>query len=567
MKIESNPAHVEAATTPLHWKQGFAEDFADFPMAYRRVKATVLQEPRRLCWSDGAAACIGLNSKHLERHAHDFESCFAQGQVEYLGQTLAPVASAYAGHQFGVWAGQLGDGRAMLLGDLPSQASAGDWGFDAIDSIHLSDRIEVQLKGSGQTPYSRMGDGRAVLRSSIREFLGSEAMIGLGIPSTRALCLYGSDDPVFRETTETAAIVTRLAPTFLRFGHVEFFAHFHHHDALNHFLRKLAKRHYPKALSARHDASGLNDDDLYKLALFKSIASRTGDLIARWQSVGFCHGVMNTDNMSLIGLTIDYGPFGFLDQYDEDHVCNHSDHQGRYSYSNQAAVGAWNCKALALAFRAVISDEAAPFLAEGLQAYRRAYEMRWQERFATKFGLMPAGFKTQQKSDNPQNAQSDEQNLGNDGGASIHQFLEQSMQMLQRCKPDFTLFFRRLSKTSLNPPQEASELRDTVLDLASFDAWWDAYRDIAQGQMSRLRWDSSHRQAMMLAVNPKYILRNHLAELAIRRARGDHGQPDYDEIERLLHVLRKPYDEQPEFESYAAEPPQWAKGLSVSCSS
>ncbi|MFN5130429.1 MAG: protein adenylyltransferase SelO family protein, partial [Burkholderiales bacterium] len=129
MKIESDPAHVAAPTTPLHWKQGFVADFADFPVAYRRVKATVLQEPRRLCWSDGAAACIGLNSKHLERHAHDFESCFAQGQVEYLGQTLAPVASAYAGHQFGVWAGQLGDGRAMLLGDLPSQASAGDWGF------------------------------------------------------------------------------------------------------------------------------------------------------------------------------------------------------------------------------------------------------------------------------------------------------------------------------------------------------------------------------------------------------------------------------------------------------
>jgi uncharacterized protein YdiU (UPF0061 family) len=141
------------------------------------------------------------------------------------------------------------------------------------------------------------------------------------------------------------------------------------------------------------------------------------------------------------------------------------------------------------------------------------------------------------------------------------------MQMLQRCKPDFTLFFRRLSKTSLQAPQEISEIRDMVLDLASFDAWWDAYRDIAQRQMSRLRWDPCQRQAMMLAVNPKYILRNHLAELAIRRARGAHGQPDYDEIERLLHVLRKPYDEQPEFESYAAEPPQWAKGLSVSCSS
>jgi uncharacterized protein YdiU (UPF0061 family) len=455
----------------------------------------------------------------------------------------------------------------MLLGDLPSKASAGDWGFDALDSIELSDRIEVQLKGSGQTPYSRMGDGRAVLRSSIREFLGSEAMIGLGIPSTRALCLYASDDPVFRETTETAAIVTRLAPTFLRFGHIEFFAHFHHHDALNHLLRKLAQKHYPAVLSACHEASGLSDDDFYKLALFKSIASRSGDLIARWQSVGFCHGVMNTDNMSLMGLTIDYGPFGFLDQYDEDHICNHSDHQGRYSYNNQAAVGAWNCKALALAFRTVLSEEAAPYLAEGLQAYRRAYETRWQERFAAKFGLMPAGLKTQHKSDDPQTAQSDEQDLDDDAGPSIQHFLEQSMEMLQRCKPDFTLFFRRLSKTSLQAPQECSEIRDMVLDLASFDAWWDAYRDIAQRQMSRLRWDPGQRQAMMLAVNPKYILRNHLAELAIRRARGDHGQPDYDEIERLLHVLRKPYDEQPEFESYAAEPPQWAKGLSVSCSS
>ena len=548
LKNESDKLKFESAPVHLSWGQRFVNDFGAFPVAYRKVRAEALYEPQRLCLSEAAAACLGIRAEDFDRDGQRFEACFAQGQVNQGSEGPAPIATVYAGHQFGVWAGQLGDGRALLLGDLPSQAKARDWGFDDAEAIELGDRVEVQLKGSGQTPYSRMGDGRAVLRSSVREFLGSEAMIGLGIPSTRALCLYGSDDPVFRETTETAAIVTRLAPSFLRFGHVEFFAHFQHHEALNHLLLMLACRHYPQVLESSGEYNNLPHDDQIKLKLLKSIARRTGDLIARWQAVGFCHGVMNTDNMSLLGLTIDYGPFGFLDQYDEAHVCNHSDHQGRYRYDNQAAVGAWNCRALALAFRSVLGEEAALCLPESLQAYREAFEARWLERFAAKFGLLPTGDHDCQQ-------------------APIREFLAQSMQMLQHCGPDFTLFFRKLSVQPISPVHNPAELRDMMLDPPAFDLWWDAYRELAQEQIRKLGWDAAQRQAMMLAVNPKYILRNHLAELAIRRARGDHGRADADEIARLLKVLAKPYDEQPEYDSYAAEPPQWARQLSVSCSS
>jgi uncharacterized protein YdiU (UPF0061 family) len=548
LKNESDKLKFERSPVHLNWNQRFAQDFAAFPVAYRNVRAAALHKPQRLCLSEAAAACLGIRAEDFDRDGERFEACFAQGRIGVGSEDPELIATAYAGHQFGVWAGQLGDGRAMLLGDLPSQASGTDWGFDVATSIKLSDRIEVQLKGSGQTPYSRMGDGRAVLRSSIREFLGSEAMIGLGIPSTRALCLYGSDDPVFRESTETAAVVTRIAPSFLRFGHVEFFAHFQHHDALNHLMLMLAHRHYPQVLESCDRYKGLQSEDQVKVKLLKAIAWQTGDLIARWQSVGFCHGVMNTDNMSLLGLTIDYGPFGFLDQYDEAHVCNHSDYQGRYRYDNQAAVGAWNCRALALAFRSVLSDEAALCMPESLQAYREAFEARWQERFAAKFGLMPTGTHDAQP-------------------AWLAEFLTQSMQMLQRCKPDFTLFFRRLSQQPVSPGERPALLRDMMLDPATFDRWWDRYREVAQEQTHSLGWDSAQRRATMLSVNPKYILRNHLAELAIRRARGDHGRADYDEIARLLKVLAKPYDEQPEFDSYAAEPPDWARHLSVSCSS
>jgi uncharacterized protein YdiU (UPF0061 family) len=230
-----------------------------------------------------------------------------------------PVATAYSGHQFGVWAGQLGDGRAILLGEIAGQ--------------------ELQLKGAGKTRYSRMGDGRAVLRSSIREFLCSEAMYALGIPTTRALSVVGSDLPIVRETLETAAVCARLAPSFIRIGHFE------HYNALNDItrLKELAdmmiKNHFPNCI----------ESDSPYLDLFKNISSKNASLVAQWQAVGFCHGVLNSDNISALGLTMDYGPFGFLDYFQMDHICNHSDHGGRYAYHHQPQIMHWNMACLASA--------------------------------------------------------------------------------------------------------------------------------------------------------------------------------------------------------------------------
>jgi len=482
---------IESVTLAHDWKQRYGEDFEAYPVAFRRLKAECLSEPRLVCVSEAAAACLGMTAIDFETQAEIVRDCFAHGEIpraflpdnpashsKETPHAVHSMATVYAGHQFGVWAGQLGDGRALLLGDLHSFAEDRDWGIEqtpvtgaqesSVDSmLDTGNRIEVQLKGSGQTPYSRMGDGRAVLRSSIREFLASEAMIALGVPSTRALCLYRSDDPVFRETTETAAVLTRLAPSFLRFGHVEFFAHFQHHEALEHLLWTLANRHYPKVLRGSELDSNRPEtdrshrqhrlDDRVKLKLLKAIAARTGALIAHWQSIGFCHGVMNTDNMSLLGLTLDYGPFGFLDQYDEDHICNHSDHRGRYSYSNQPAVGAWNCRALAVAFQAVLSEESALELPDCLAAYRNAFETNWRKRFAMKFGLVgTAGVQ-------------DPSALSPEFNEVLDRFLARSMEMLKRCKPDFTLFFRHLSRFPVQTKTKPSILRDMVLDPARFD--------------------------------------------------------------------------------------------------
>jgi uncharacterized protein YdiU (UPF0061 family) len=268
----------------------------------------------------------------------------------FTGNTVPgsdPALSAvYSGHQFGVWAGQLGDGRAILLGDLDGPEG----------------RMELQLKGAGKTPYSRMGDGRAVLRSSIREFLCSEAMAALGIPTTRALVVTGSNQRVMRENIETAAVVTRMAPSFVRFGSFE---HWHYRDRQDE-LRLLADYvidgFYPELRAAANP---------YK-ELLAEVTRRTARMIAHWQSVGFMHGVMNTDNMSILGLTLDYGPFGFMEAFDVNHICNHTDQGGRYSYANQVAVGHWNCYALGNALLPLIGtvDDAQ----EALDVYMPAFE-------------------------------------------------------------------------------------------------------------------------------------------------------------------------------------------------
>ncbi len=425
-----------------------------------------------------------------------------------------PFASVYSGHQFGVWAGQLGDGRALLLGEIDSPVG----------------RLELQLKGSGLTPYSRMGDGRAVLRSSIREFLCSEAMHHLGIPTTRALAVVGSPLPVRRETMETAAIVLRVAPSFVRFGHFEHFAHHDlgdRHAALRVLADFVIDAHYPACADAPSPYA----------ALLEAVARRTAALLADWQAVGFCHGVMNTDNMSILGLTIDYGPFGFLDGFDPGHVCNHSDHQGRYAYARQPHVAMWNLHALAQAMLPLIADggevtEATSERAlEALEPYRTLFPTAMEARMRAKLGLTTA--------------QDDDRAL-----------IDDWLGLLASERTDFTIAWRRLGAWS---PTDPRAVRDLFIDRAAFDAWAGRYahRLAAEGSI-----DADRRQRMD-RVNPKFVLRNHLCENAIRAAQGG----DFSETRRLLKVLERPYDEQVEASAYADFPPDWAQQLEVSCSS
>jgi serine/tyrosine/threonine adenylyltransferase len=415
------------------------------------------------------------------------------------------LASVYSGHQFGAWAGQLGDGRALLLGEW--HTPTGD--------------MEVQLKGSGLTPYSRMGDGRAVLRSSIREYLCCEAMHGLGIPTTRALALIGSPLPVRRETVETAAIVTRVAPSFLRFGHFE---HFTHSAEDTTALRTLAD-----AAIARYFPEHLGQAQPYA-AMLETVTRRTAALLAQWQAVGFCHGVMNTDNMSLLGLTIDYGPFGFLDGFDPGHICNHTDSQGRYAYARQPNVALWNLHALAQALMPLIEDSDVALAA--LEPYKTAFPQALLAAFRAKLGL--------------QDAREDDRELVDDW-----------LRLMAQDRSDFTITFRRLA--GFTPGGDNAPLRDLFVHREAFDAWALRYSARLQAEANV----DAARQARMLAANPKYVLRNHLAQAAITRAEAG----DFSEVQRLHQLLQRPFDAQPEHEADAGFPPDWATQLEVSCSS
>jgi len=439
---------------------------------------------------------------------------------------MRPMATVYSGHQFGQWAGQLGDGRALLLGELDTPQGP----------------MEVQLKGAGMTPYSRRADGRAVLRSSIREFLCSEAMHGLGIPTSRALCLSGSTLPVFRETTETAAVVTRLAPSFIRFGHFE---HFAHHEAPG-YLPALAalvdfvvEHHLPELRSLPSAAT--SPDRV--VGLLRHAALRTADTIAQWQAVGFCHGVMNTDNMSILGLTIDYGPFGFLDGFDPNHICNHSDSSGRYRWRYQPDIGFWNVGALAQALAALVPDaategsEGQSMILDALKAHEPRSEQQMLMRWRAKLGL--------------QTEQPDDAALLNDW-----------LRLMAAQRADFTITWRRLGLFREDQAPDAAAnapIRDLFLDRGAFDAWAARYAE----RLKREGSDAATRQARMDAVNPWVVLRNHLAQAAIARAE----QGDFSEVQRLHRVLQQPFTEQPEHASDADFPPDWAQAIEVSCSS
>ncbi|CAN5252191.1 YdiU family protein [soil metagenome] len=468
---------------------------------FTELPATGMPDPHWVVQSPACAELLGWPSDWAKRvDGADWNAlAVLSGNANWPG--MRPLASVYSGHQFGVWAGQLGDGRALLLGELDTPAGA----------------MELQLKGAGLTPYSRMGDGRAVLRSSIREFLCSEAFAALGIPTTRALCITGSALPVRRESIESAAVVTRVAPSFIRFGHFEHFAHSNQPGALRRLADFFIETYAPECLTA---------DNAY-LALLEKIAGQTARLVADWQAVGFCHGVMNTDNMSMLGLTIDYGPFGFMDGFDPGHVCNHSDHQGRYAYARQPNVAFWNLHALAQALLPLVGDGDA--LIAALDVYKNRFPAELTARMGAKLGLADA----------------------QDGDKTL---IDDWLRLMAAARADFTISFRRLSRFGSAP----EALRDLFLDRNAFDAWALRYRD-------RLAADGrsvAEREQAMLAVNPAVVLRNHLAEQAIRRAEAG----DFSECARLLKVLQCPFDE-PAEAADAAFPPDWAQTLEVSCSS
>lgn len=460
-----------------------------------------------VAWSEGCARLLGLADPRQPADAGSLQVLSGNA----VGRQMQPLATVYSGHQFGVWAGQLGDGRALWLGERDTPGGP----------------MELQLKGAGMTPYSRMGDGRAVLRSSIREFLCSEAMAGLGVPTTRALCITGSPLPVRRETIETAAVVTRVAPSFIRFGHFEHFAHTARDPAaLQRLTDFVIDRYYPAC----------REHERPVLALLEAVALRTAELMAHWQAVGFCHGVMNTDNMSILGLTIDYGPFGFLDVFDPGHICNHSDHQGRYAYARQPNVGFWNLHALAQGLVSLVgeNDEAADEAIEALEPYKDRFAQSLHARMSAKLGLAES----------------------RDGDPAL---IESLLQRMAADRADFTITFRRLAGFSSAEGARNDALRDLFIDREAFDAWAKTYAERLRAEHS----DDAERALRMNCVNPKYILRNHLAEAAIQAAR----EGDFTETHRLQELLSRPFDEQPAHEAYAGFPPEWAQSIEVSCSS
>ena len=482
----------------LTWRNSFAQLGKGF---YTPLAPHPLPEPYWVGRSAAVARVLGLDDAWLD--SPELLDVLSGNQPLRGTQ---PLASVYSGHQFGQWAGQLGDGRAILLGET----TAG---------------LELQLKGSGLTPYSRMGDGRAVLRSSIREFLCSEAMQGLGIATSRALCVTGSDEPIYREMVETAAVVTRVAPSFVRFGHFEHFSYRGQHAQLKVLADYVIDKFYPDCRSGDKFAGNAY------AALLEQVSERTAHMVAQWQAVGFCHGVMNTDNMSILGLTIDYGPFQFLDAYNPDHICNHSDHQGRYAFNKQPNIAYWNLFCLAQALLPLIEDQELAMAA--LASYKTTFPARFEALMAAKLGLVDAQAK------------------GMSGADRV--LMEDLLKLMAQDQVDYTIFWRRLSHTQA----DTVAVRDLFLDRIAADHWLLRYSERLTHVLPAVATD------LMLKTNPKYVLRNHLGELAIEAAK----LKDFSQVKSLLDVLESPCDEHPGFDDFAAFPPAWASSISISCSS
>ena len=502
---------------------------------YSRVLPTQVTKPTLVGYSKEMAEQLDLTIDDCE--SDHFARVFAGNQ---LLSGMEPYAICYGGHQFGHWAGQLGDGRAINLGEVVNKQNQ---------------RWALQLKGAGLTPYSRTADGLAVLRSSVREFLCSEAMYHLGVPTTRALSLILTGEQVVRDMfydgnpqSEPGAVVCRVAPSFTRFGNFQIYAARGETDLLRQFVDYTIRTDFPHLLK--------NSEQISKIIYmhwFEEICRTTAEMIVHWQRVGFVHGVMNTDNMSVLGLTIDYGPYGWLDNYDPDWTPNTTDaSHRRYRYSQQPQIALWNLVQLANAIHPLIED--AEPLQQALTVYNKTFDQGWQAMMAQKLGL---------KDFNPE---------------TDEELCKELLALLAEVETDMTIFYRKLSV--LDVDIEINELSDEQLIEPLMDAYYrlDALDEAYKSRFTKwirkylLRVQKegtaqAEKKQRMNAVNPKYVFRNYLAQLAIDKAE----QGDFSMVNELLEVMRSPYDEQPDKKEYANKRPDWARqrpGCSMlSCSS
>jgi len=470
----------------------FQNSYAALPANFfARVAPTPVAAPRLIKLNRPLAVHLGLDPELLET---------PEGAEILSGKTLPagadPIAMAYAGHQFGHFVPQLGDGRAILLGEV-------------IDKDGV--RRDIQLKGSGPTPFSRRGDGRAALGPVLREYIVSEAMFALGIPTTRSLAAVITGENVLRETALPGAVLTRVASSHIRVGTFQYFAARQDTDALRRLADHVIARHYPDLAGSERPYH----------ALLAGVVARQADLVARWLHVGFIHGVMNTDNTSISGETIDYGPCAFMDHYDPAQVFSSIDELGRYAYANQPRIALWNLTRLAECLLPLMSDDQEKGIAEAqdiLGAFPEKFSAAYQAGLRNKIGLFTA----------------------RDGDEALVQDLLDAM---AQARADFTLTFRHLGDAASG---DASNVRALFAEPTPFDEWVARWQKRIADEPQSPR----ERQAAMRAVNPAFIPRNHRIEAMIAAATND----DYAPFEELLKVLARPYDDQPEYAAYADPP-------------
>ena len=467
------------------------------PAFSQSVQPCVLKRPRLVIRNAALSSLIGFES------VSDQQLTLWNGGYRWP-ESFEPVAMVYSGHQFGHYTPCLGDGRGLLLTEIQRDQQLWD----------------LYLKGSGPTPYSRGGDGRAVLRSCIREFLGSEALHALGVPSTRALSVVVGDESVQRESSESAAMLLRVAQSHIRFGHFEYFFYQRDFKSLQVLAHYVMQRHYRDCL---HEANPY-------LSLFEQVVQRTAVMVAHWQAVGFTHGVMNTDNMSILGDTFDFGPFGFLDDYNPDFIANASDTSGRYAFKQQPSIAHWNCMALAHTF----SRWARKAELQGvLDQFMPTYEQAWLAQMRAKLGWYES---------------------------HLHDvtLINELLTLMASSRADYHRVFADMTQAqqASDQPTQTLALFSQFRDAQAIARWWQRY-------LRRCQLERRSPASLMAQVNPLYIPRNYLAQQAIVAADGG----DYQFLERLYQAISQPFYEQPQYADLLQPPPHWGKQLRISCSS